>query len=247
MDLLRPQKLKYITASIYEIDLHELDEKKAALNILHARFNNSKKSFLLLYTKKFEYDAMLIAGYMIELLAQIYNIKQDDTSVERIKGKATYEKILMLLKLPEKFDNDHWEVSFQQDLCQLTKYANSVFNNSDKVLNILKNPNLPRMEKLQKLLAMRDIFKKEKNINKLVLNFSEYAKKTLGNLGMNAQDIVWLIDLTYQYYCCHKHSNFLSFTEQDFRLSDLVLNLSIIDYYDMFNEINSLQTKYEQL
>ena len=252
MELSENQKLQFIEASYHTVPDLELEKTDFVLNLMTQRFNDSKRSFLSLYTNGHTFDAMLIAGYMLELLAQMTKIRENRIEAKEICGKAAYKQIQIMLSVPEKENEIKWEKFFQLWISILEQYASCVFRKSEDVLSILKNGLLSRKEKLKQLNELQKslkqkFFRHPIDIKKDIRCFCQHAREVLLFNRVPANDIEHTLDIMYELYCCHKHSNLLPLIQPSIDLAAFVITLSLVEYYDYFGKLGYLLKTYEVL
>ena len=247
MELSENRKLQFIEASYHTAPNLEPEKTDFVLNLMTQRFNDSKRSFSLLYTNHYTFDAMLIAGYMLELLAQMTKIREHRIEAEEIYGRAVYEKIQMMLMLPSKEDQSKWKKSFQIQIQILERIAPYVFKDGNDIFLTLKDDTLLPQEKYDRLPKQQSIFCHPGTIQKAVENFATHAKKILSSQKISIKDIESMIHIVYKFYCTHKHSNLLSFIEPEIDIASFVTILSIVEYYDYFGKLDYLLKNYEVL
>lgn len=237
-------QLRYVIASHHSIIGTALQShKQQILNLLKQRFEKSKKSFVILYQNNCKTEANIIAGYMLELLATIFNIeKQNDTIVDKIIGYAYYEQVRMYSKIPRKYNPDQWDEILNMCVDLVILCANSIFEDPTSAIDILHNNKMPLKQKLKQLNKSVKKDAVQSKIDSFISEASNIAKK----IEKNEINIKWIFKQFYISYCCFKHNNFLSFLLDENNAVPLVTLLSIIAYYKDFGEVETLEEKYKK-
>lgn len=217
--------------------------EQVSIKLLKQRFEASKKAFVILYQNDCKYEATIIAGYMFELLASIYQFEQRKKTTNDIMGNMAYKYMEMLLQYPRNSDPAMWDEYFKTALDVLQNFGDSILKNSQNVYKILANETISQDEKL-KILGKNY---KGKPIQNAINEFIDSIKSVIKKWGNNYKNADFILRNFYISYCCFKHNNFLSYLPQERDIAEVVCFMSLIAYYNNFHELDSLEEKYKKL
>lgn len=235
--------IKNIIASYHPVIGNAKDNpEQVSIKLLKQRFEVSKRAFVLLYQNNCKHEATIIAGYMFELLASIYQFEKGKKTTNDIMGNVAYRYMEMLLQYPHNSDSVIWDEYFKTAMDVLQNFGDSVLQNAKDVYKTLADETVSQDEKL-KILGKKY---KGKPIQNAINEFIDSIKSVMKKWSNNYKNADFILRNFYISYCCFKHNNFLSFFPQEKDVAEVVCFLSIVAYYNDFKELDSLEENYKK-